>query len=360
MKALFKYRPLSEFLFKELYYQELYFASYFELNDPLDLSARIEFSCEKSEQVEYLIYFLFKTTLSLNDALTEKQRQNDKYLLAFNDNKSNVAEFQQTVFEYINQLKDERERIWDTDIESIILKASQKHNLDFQFDLEKFKSELKRITSKFLENSYATCFSESNDDFLMWSHYSSKHSGICLEFALENSGLFPYIRKPHRKLDYEKHKERLSKWDLETHMYWDRIKKVNYESEQPFINFFEFSSVFENEYDCDLIGLSKPWTHHFAHQLEWVFSTKTTPWKYEKEWRAIHINFGNPQEPEERIRYYPLESLKAIYFGMRTPDNAKNRIYNIFNRQHKELKYFECKPTNGKDLEFIEWEYYEE
>lgn len=360
MKTLYKYRPLSEFLFKELYYQELYFASYFELNDPLDLSARIEFSCEKFEQIEYLSYFLFKTTLSLNDALTEKQMLNNKNLLAFNDNKSRVAEFQQTVFEYINQLKVEREVIWDTDIERIIYSSSQKHNLEFQFDLQNFKSELKLITSKFLENSYATCFSESNDDFLMWSHYSSKHSGICLEFALENSGLFPYVGKPQRKLDYEKHKKRLSKWDLETHMFWDRIRKVNYESEQPFINFFEFSPVFENEHDCDLIGLSKPWTHQFAQQLEWVFSTKTAPWKYEKEWRAIHINFGNHQEPEERIRHYPLESLNAIYFGMRTPENVKKRIFHIFDKQRKELQYFECKPTNGKDLEFIEWEYYEE
>ena len=99
MNTLFKYRPLSEFLYKELFYQELYFASYFELNDPLDLSARIEFSSEKSEQMEYLIYFLFKTTLSFNDALTEKQKQNNKNLLAFNDNKSKVAEFQQTIFE---------------------------------------------------------------------------------------------------------------------------------------------------------------------------------------------------------------------------------------------------------------------
>jgi|TARA_R110002020_G_scaffold2517_3_gene12036 hypothetical protein len=332
LKILYKYRPLSEFLFKELYYQELYFASYFELNDPLDLSARIEFSCEKSEQVEYLIYFLFKSTLSLNDALTDKKRKNDKNLLAFNDNRTKVAEFQQTVFEYINQLKDEKERVWDIDIKSIIDSASKKHNLEFQFDSENFKSVLKRISSKFLENSYATCFSESNDDFLMWSHYSSKHSGICLEFALENSGLFPYIGKARRKLDCKKYKERLSKWDLETHVYWDRIKKVNYESEQPFINFFEFSQVFENEHDCDLIGLSKPWTHHFAHQLEWVFSTKTAPWKYEKEWRAIHINFGNPQEPEERIRHYPLESLKAIYFGMRTPENVKKRIFHIFDK----------------------------
>ncbi|MAN85987.1 MAG: hypothetical protein CL555_03715 [Algoriphagus sp.] len=153
----------------------MYFASYFELNDPLELSARIEFSCEKSEQVEYLIYFLFKSTLSLNDALTDKKRKNDKNLLAFNDNRTKVAEFQQTVFEYINQLKDEKERVWDIDIKSIIDSASKKHNLEFQFDSENFKSVLKRISSKFLENSYATCFSESNDDFLMWSHYSSKH-----------------------------------------------------------------------------------------------------------------------------------------------------------------------------------------
>jgi hypothetical protein len=351
LNTLFKYRPLSEFLYKELFYQELYFASYYELNDPLDLSARIEFSCEKSEQVKYLLFFLFKTTLSFNDALSENDKINNQKLLAFNNNKSRVSEFKQAIFENLNKLKKNKDRIWQDDIENIIVSSCEKLNLDFKFDLASFRSEIKRITSKFLENSYATCFSESNNDFLMWSHYASKHSGICLEFSLENSGLFPYISQTSRTLDYEKYKQRISEWELKTHIYWDRIRKVIYENEQPFINFFEFSPVFENEYDCDLIGLSKSWTHHFAHQLEWVFSTKTKPWKYEKEWRAIHINFGNPENPEERIRHYPLESLKAIYFGMRTPDNAKNRIYHIFNRQHKELKYFECKPTNGKDLD---------
>jgi len=45
---------------------------------------------------------------------------------------------------------------------------------------------------------------------------------------------------------------------------------------------------------------------------------------------------------------------------MRTPDNVKKRIFHIFEYQKEELRYYECKPTNGKDLEFIEWEYYEE
>jgi hypothetical protein len=360
LNTLFKYRPLSEFLFKELFYQELYFASYFELNDPLDLSARIEFSCEKSEQVEYLLFFLLKTTLFFNDTLIKNNKLNKQKMLAFYNNKNRVSEFKQAIFENINEMKENKDRIWQDDIENIIIMTCKKFNFDFQFDLDSFRTELKRITSKFLENSYAICFSESNNNFLMWSHYASNHSGICLEFSLENSGYFPFISKARRNFDFEKYKQILSEWDLKTYMYWDRIWKVTYENEQPFINFFEFSPVFENEHDCDLIRFSKSWTHYFAFQLQRVFSIKTKPWEYEKEWRAIHINFGNSEYPEERIRHYPLESLKAIYFGMRTPDNAKNRIYNIFNRQHKELKYFECKPTNGKDLEFIEWEYYEE
>jgi hypothetical protein len=91
-----------------------------------------------------------------------------------------------------------------------------------------------------------------------------------------------------------------------------------------------------------------------------VFSTKTKPWSYEKEWRAININFGEPQHPEERIRHYPIEVLSSIYFGIRTPENTKNRIHNIFKKLNKKIQFFDCKPTNGRDLGFEIWEYYDE
>ena len=292
--------------------------------------------------------------------MTEAQKRNNKNLHSFNDDKSKVLEFNQTLFNKIKALQAIKDKIWINDIITIVLSTCDERNLSFEFDLDNFKKELKRITSKFLENSYATCFSENNDNFLMWSHYASRHSGVCLGFELENPGLFPYIYKPRREFDYDKYKKRISEWEFQTYICWDRIKKVNYENEHPYINFFDFLPVFENEYDLDLIGLSKPWTHAFAHQLELVFSTKTAPWKYEKEWRAIHINFGKQQEPEERIRHYPLECLSAIYFGMRTPENARKRIYQIFERQHKKLRFFECKPSDGKDLKFVEWEYFDE
>lgn len=357
---LYKYRPLSEFLFKELFYQELYFASYKELNDPLDLSARIEFSVENEEQIEYLIWVLFKTTLTISEThISDIDRDNNKKLIDFNNNDTVRNAFKKSIYAKLVLLKAKDNLIWLDSIETILVNSSREVNLDFKLNFTDFKNELQRLTQKFLENSYTTCFSATNNDFLMWSHYASKHSGICLEFTIDRSGLFPYIKKGHRTTDNDNYLKRISKWEVNETIYWDRIRAVSYQDEQPFINFFDFSPVFDNEHDCDLIGLSKGWTHGFAHELEMVFSTKTKPWKYENEWRAIEINFGEPKHPEERVRHYPIEVLSSIYFGIRTPEEVKKRICNIFKGYKKEITLYDCKPTNGRELDFEIWEEYD-
>ena len=55
---LFRYRPLSPLLFKELRYREVYLASAAELNDPLDLNAQIDFAPHGKEAWEALCAFL--------------------------------------------------------------------------------------------------------------------------------------------------------------------------------------------------------------------------------------------------------------------------------------------------------------
>ncbi|MDP1624023.1 MAG: DUF2971 domain-containing protein [Bacteroidales bacterium] len=360
MNKLYKYRPLSEFLFKELLYQELYFASYSELNDPLDLSARIEFTAEKEEQVGYLIKLLFKTTLIIpkTDILTSEQNNNSN-LIDFYKNKSARFSFRKNIYNKLIQLKKEHRFIWIDSIVNVIIEVAQEEQITFNINVINFKSELERLAKKFLENSFTTCFSSTNKDFLMWSHYATKHSGICLEFTLDHSGQFPYLMKGKRKKDIDKYLQSDSKWEVDEIIFWDKIHQVDYQDEQPYINFFDFLPVFDNEHNCDLIGLSKSWTHKFAEELELVFSTKTKPWSYEKEWRAIEINFGEPQHPEERIRHYPLEVLTGVYFGIRTPENVKKRIHNIFNKLGKEIQFFDGKPTNGRDLDFEIWEDYD-
>ncbi len=357
MNKLYKYRPLSEFLFKELYYQELYFASYNELNDPLDLSARIEFTPKDKDAIEYLIWFVSKTQFTIEDF--QKSSNNIKDLFNFNKNEIAKQLLTEEIFNTANVFHKEKGKIWVADIIKIIEDSINKQKTNIDIDYNKFRAELERLTKKFLKNSYINCFSETSNNFLMWSHYASKHSGICLEFQLENSSLFPYEKHRKREKNIEKYKKRMSEWDTKTFVFWDRLRKVFYQDEQPFINFYDFAAVFENENDCDLIGLSKSWTHKYAQELEWAFSTKTKSWQYENEWRAIEINFDNTKEPEERIRHYPIESLSAVYFGINTPLDIRNRIFKIFSKKNSNIEFYES-ILNGTDtINFSLWDYQE-
>ena len=353
-KKLYRYRSLSELLFKELYYQEIYFASYFELNDPLDLSARIEFTSDDNETIEYLLWFIFKTQVVDDESDTSFSRW-----IKFHEDDVAKEILRDEIFKNIKQYKGKQTSIWINDIVSIINGSIYNTNMEIRFNSEKFKLELERLTDKFLRSSYSTCFSETNDNFLMWSHYASKHKGVCLEFNTDG-GSFPYERRHQRKEDSEKYKLRLSSWDTKSSIYWNPLHRVYYGTEQPFINFYKFAPVFENESDCDLIGLSKSWTHKYGHELKRAFSTKTKSWEYENEWRDIEINFDNPKKPEERVRHYPIEALNAVYFGVRTPIEDRNRIYRILHGKNKSILFFES-ILNGTDkVEFEEWEYYED
>ena len=191
----------------------------------------------------------------------------------------------------------------------------------------------------------------------MWSHYASKHSGICIEFNLEKPASFPHKLTSKRLPDEEKFKQAHSEWELKELIFWDSIYPVLYTDEQPFINFFEFSPVFENEHDCDLIGQSKSWTFQFSNRLSDCFSVKTKAWEYEKEWRMINVNFKETEHPENRIQYYPIEIITAIYFGARTPLVVKERIYKILNQKSEKIEYFDCFLNGTNQLSFKSWEY---
>lgn len=355
MQKLYKYRPLSEFLFKELYYQELYFASYNELNDPLDLFARIEFSTKDKNEVKNLIRFIFKTQFYFDK--NNKPNENITKLLKFINDRQAKELLVIEILENIKKALKENSQIWTSGIIKIITESIKNQNIDIVFDSDRFKFELERLTDKFLKNSYVNCLSETNDNFLMWSHYASKHSGVCLEFNFKNKRFFPYEIIGARKRNDVKYKEQMSEWEIEAYLYWSKINKVKYQDEQPYINFHKFSVVFENEDDCDLIGLSKSWTHHYAEELKSLFSCKAKAWAYENEWRAIEINFKSPKEPEERIRHYPIECLSSVYFGVNTPENFRNRIYKILNKKNKDIRFFESILKDTDSMTFLSWEY---
>lgn len=349
INKIYKYRPLSEFLFKELYYQEIYFASYSELNDPLDLYARIDFYPKNKDEVKFLLNFVVKSQCF--DFSNDKSLKINEAWIKLYNNDERLNIIIDEIFD--NSRLNEGQNIWCENIIEILNNSINEK--DIIFDSSNFKKEIERLTEKFLKSSYVTCFSETNNNFLMWSHYSSKHSGICLEFNLNHNN-FPYEMRDKRELNEEKFKQQVSEWDTKTIIFWSNLKKVEYEEIQPYINFYHFAPVFQNEYDCDLLGLSKSWTHKYAFELESLFSTKTKSWKYENEWRAIEINFENQKFPEERVRHYPIECLSAIYFGINTPEEVKNRIYKMFYRKNIEIDFFDAELTGTNLIDFKYWE----
>ena len=114
LNKIFKYRPLSDFLFKELFYQEIYFASYNELNDPLDLSARVEFSTKDIEEIEYLIYFAFRTQFEL------KETSNYKKLVSLFNSKESLFLLKNEILKNLNIFLEENDLILTNDMVNIV------------------------------------------------------------------------------------------------------------------------------------------------------------------------------------------------------------------------------------------------
>lgn len=145
------------------------------------------------------------------------------------------------------------------------------------------REALEKTTNSFLEKSGVTCFSERNDNLLMWSHYGGSCTGICLEFSTA-SDMFK------------------------------KMRKVNYVEKPPSINLV---SLLKGE-----IGI-----------VETLFCTKSDVWKYEEEWRVSHNAVGTEYG-------YPDKSLTGVYFGPDIDRQMLEIVCLILQGQNPHVKFW--------------------
>lgn len=130
-------------------------------------------------------------------------------------------------------------------------------------ELNKNPAEWRKIISSSLEKisskSGITSFCGSNDNILMWSHYSDSHKGICLKFDI--------LKSP------------------ETFVY---PTKVNYSTRYPIFNYLKNTEEI----------------------LKFLFLTKAKCWEYEQELRVIKTEVGKYD--------FSSTSLVEVTFGCRT------------------------------------------
>ncbi len=150
-------------------------------------------------------------------------------------------------------------------------------------ELEKLLEKLRDDIQSILRNELGILsLSAKNDSILMWSHYSDYHRGFCIEFK--------------RTLDNP-----LSK-----------AMPVEYYEEYPNFNYFD-----------DLPG---------KICLRMIL-IKAFVWSYEVEWRGI-------QKANTEMGYTD-DMITGIIFGLRMPEDHKNKIYQIL-QDKKHIKFYQA------------------
>jgi len=340
---LYRYRPLSELLFKELRYSEIYSASPVELNDPLDLNGQLNFFSKDKSKINELVKFIsnqmFILHMTNKDYDLAKTTMDSIYLEELNSYLT--SEFSDRSNEVItkNDLFDILSNLYKKN--TISLNELEKYVIDELFH------RLDVLFSQFLNNSSVTSFTENNTNFLMWSHYASGHTGVCLEFEVNNNGHtinnicnFPLTSiRPYdgRYIEFK-----------------INIKKVKYSTSLATLDFYDYLPVFYNEGDVDLMNLSKSYWHQYANGIENIFLEKQSPWSDEKEWRIVDVKFQETL-PEERISHFKSDTLTGIYFGSKASERTKVRVSKAIEESMCKPIFYKCNidGTRGIGVEKI-------
>lgn len=151
----YRYRSGSELSVKELIYDELYFASREECNDPYEGKTFATFSADKDLWNNLINEALKAYNIKPLESLKERIVQ---YFLSKAPMPiENVLRIPKNEFVYIGA------RTYEQRLLPSMLEAIQNYVMWYS-----------------PEERYFASFSKTNDNFLLWSHYANNHKGFCL------------------------------------------------------------------------------------------------------------------------------------------------------------------------------------
>lgn len=313
----FRYRPISELSLKELRYNEIYFSSTEENNDPYDgkVFLSYEFDINKWER-------FFNTALARTNIPKELLKRFSKEL-AKKISECNIKTYNDiSTYDFVNA----------------ILSTNKKIGSIFAYHLSEVIKQfidIYRPTDK-----YIVSFSKVNDNMLMWSHYASKHKGFCLVFRSINGCLYQHKGKikcgfgrntPNGII--AKHgsfgiNEKFPFTDIE---YCSECTMIDASMYMP-------QSVFGRNPQNEEERLA------FSKECYRKSFEKHKCWEYEQEARLVldtptpwilgeHFNYTQ----DERLFYYQPTQLVGIICGAWMDENIKTRIKEIIHYHREEM-----------------------
>ena len=291
----YRYRPWSDISVKELLYNEIYFSSVKEANDPYEGKFFVKFKSDKSKW--------------------EKVFQNHEVFFQFYDNRNFFDKI-------VNFFSDKQE--WTLD-EILSLKTVDFHSNGIHYkDADSF---LRTLNSYFADKfiglqKYFVSFSRNCDNTLMWSHYANKHEGFCLIFNFKDNKV---------KQDYQK-----SKTELTVKEFSD-LNPDCWAAKSPIPLDFDLHNVGYLSGTQTFDGFE--WFDNAKYQqnkenLKNVYLQKSKAWEYEEESRILlEMDRGvlgrSKWSKTQRLFHYDFNQLVGIILGYRMEQETREQIIEI-------------------------------
>lgn len=318
---VYRYRSPSLLSQKGLLYDEWYFASKEELNDPVDLQSKYEFS---GKGWKTLINRLWGENIFANQ-------------VAWYFSSLGPISYDEIV-SYFGKHK--------SALDSLFLESTEAWKLS---DVKIYKSCLDalEVLLKSYEpgGGYSISFSRNNSNMLMWSHYAGSHSGFCLIYRTIDGKLY---QCPDRKKDSltvaEGHHASISPGFT--------IKDVNYSNA---VNPLDAFRLLPSGYGGEKFNSEDErldWHKSATQQL----LTKNVCWEYEEECRMLllqpkkFVSGVNEYSSLQRLFHYDFDQLVGVIFGARMSSKDKAVIRDIIDMK-RSSRYRKLGPE-GKRVSF--------
>jgi hypothetical protein len=301
---IYRYRSAGLLSQKGLLYDEIYFASKDELNDPIEMQSKFEFPDKSDEIWTQLLNQLWENAEYVS------------YAVGYFSSISPIS-YESLLNDFQNHKRF---------IIGLVMKETQMMVSDF----DHLNHLLDQLHSFFLlyepSSGYSVSFSKTNNEMLMWSHYSSSHTGYCLIFRPVNGVLNQCPVRLKDNLHVSKgHSSSIPKGI--------KVESIHYDNNMREMDAFRlFPSIYTNySFDSESDRLK----HHSDVSTQLL--TKNECWDYEQECRLLlpqpgkWISGQSSYTPYQRLFYYDFRQVIGIIFGARMPQEQKEDIKEIIN-----------------------------
>lgn len=180
------------------------------------------------------------------------------------------------------------------------------------------------------KNIHLTCFSETYESILMWSHYANQHKGFCIEYDFKELGLDNSVTRFIFPVIYQN-----SIFDMKDYMP---------DSNKEFVNVLK-KYMGKIQPEDILKGLELPQSTTKTNNMVLFYNAliKSEVWAYEKEWRYVFLY----KNIKYKSIFLPVPKPKAIYLGaMASKENCekilelgKEKNINIYKMEIKSSEF---------------------